>query len=217
MLRLIFFGPPGSGKGTYASRICPKFEIPHISTGDIFREAVKSKTELGKKVKVYLDRGELVPDDIANEVVKVRLKQPDCKKGFILDGYPRTINQVKFLEKITKIDAIINLTVPDKVIIARLSSRIVCKKCGAIYNLLYLKPKKEGICDKCGEELYQREDDTPEVIQERLNVYRKQTEPLIKYYKSKGLLHNVRCNKVDIPPDVMVKKIIDVLKNLNLI
>jgi len=213
-LKLVLLGPPGSGKGTYAQRIGPKLGIPHISTGDMFRENIKNKTELGKKAKEYIDKGELVPDEITIEMLKQRLEQDDAKNGFILDGFPRTTTQAEALDKITKIDAVINLVVPDEVVIARLSSRRQCKKCGKIYNVLFLKPKKEGVCDVCGGELYQREDDKPEVIKERLKVYTKNTAPLIEYYKKKGVIIDIECKSVDVPPEIMVEKIMKALENV---
>jgi len=211
-MRIVMLGPPGAGKGTYASRLTVKLGIPHISTGDMVREEIKKQTELGKKIKEYSDRGALVPDEIIIRLLAERLRKPNCAKGFILDGFPRTINQAEALEKIAKIDLAINLNVPDEIIITRLSNRLICSKCGAIYNLLTLKPKKEGICDKCGGNLYQREDDKPEVIKERLNVYRRQTAPLIEYYSKKGLLRNVSCNDLMTPPEVIVEKIIEVIR-----
>ncbi|MDW8034143.1 MAG: nucleoside monophosphate kinase, partial [Nitrososphaerota archaeon] len=148
-MKLIIFGPPGSGKGTYASRISPIFNIPHISTGDILREEVKKKSKIGIQAASYVESGQLVPDDLATFVLKRRLKENDCKNGFILDGYPRTLQQAMDLEKITKIDVVINLSVPDWLIVKRLSAREVCKNCGAIYNKLTLRPKVAGKCDKC--------------------------------------------------------------------
>ena len=211
-MRLVLLGPPGAGKGTYASRLTVKLGVPHISTGDMVREEIKKQTDLGRKIKEYSDRGALVPDEIIIKLLANRLRKSDCDKGFILDGFPRTISQAEALEKIAKIDLVINLNVPDEIIITRLSNRLVCSKCGAIYNLLTLKPKREGICDKCGGRLYQREDDKPEVIKERLDVYRRQTAPLIEYYNNKGLLRNVSCEDLMTPPDVMVEKIIEIIK-----
>ena len=204
---MIFLGPPGAGKGTYASRLTPILGIPHISTGDIVRDEIKAQTELGKTIKEYSDKGELVPDEIIIKLLAKRLRKPDYEKGFILDGFPRTIKQAEALERIMKIDLVINLNVPDEIIIKRLSNRLTCRRCGTIYNKLTLKPKRENICDKCGGQLYQREDDKPEVIQERLNVYRKKTEPLIEYYRKKDLLKTVSCNDLMTPPEVIVEKI----------
>lgn len=216
MVKIVMLGPPGSGKGTYASRMAPKLGIPTISTGELFRENVKNGTDVGKKAKVFMDKGELVPDAITIEMLKQRIKQPDAKKGFILDGFPRTIPQAEALEKVAKIDAVINLVVPDEIVIARLSARRQCRKCSEIYNTLYLKPKKEGICDKCGGELYQRDDDKPKAIKERLVVYTKNTQPLIDYYGEKGNRIDMPCNSVDIPPDLQVGKIMEALKKKNL-
>ena len=210
-MRIVMLGPPGAGKGTYASRMTVALGVPHISTGDMVREVIKAQTQLGMKIKEYSDKGGLVPDGIIVQLLANRLAKPDCEKGFILDGFPRTIRQAKALDGISKIDVVINLNVPDEIIIARLSNRIVCRKCEAIYNLLTLKPKREGICDNCGGELYQREDDKPEVIQERLDVYRKKTEPLIEYYRTKGILRDVHCDDLMTPPDVIVERIMEII------
>ncbi len=212
-MKLIMFGPPGSGKGTYASRLGSRLKIASVSTGDLFREAIKLGTDLGGRVAGFLNRGELVPDEITIEVLKERISRPDCKKGFILDGYPRTLEQARALDKVVRIDAIIHLIVPEWIIIERLSNRRVCRNCGAIYNLKYLKPKREGVCDKCGGELFQREDDTPKVIKERLKVYERQTRPLIDYYKDRVPFVNAECNAIDVPPEVMVERIMQELKN----
>jgi len=216
-MKLIIFGPPGSGKGTYASRLASKLEIASVSTGDLFREAIKQGTDLGRRVSDFLNRGELVPDEITIEVVKERISRPDCKKGFILDGYPRTLEQAEALDKVARIDVIIRLIVPEWIIVERLSNRRICRNCGAIYNLKYLKPKREGVCDKCGGELYQREDDTPKVIKERLKVYEHQTQPLIDYYKDTVPFVNAECNEIDMPPEIMVESIMQELRKLNLI
>ncbi|MEM3646928.1 MAG: nucleoside monophosphate kinase, partial [Thermofilum sp.] len=182
-MRIVFFGPPGSGKGTYASRLAPRLGVPHVSTGDILRDEVKSGSELGGKISSYVSGGKLVPDEVVNRVMAKRLSQDDCGKGFILDGYPRTLQQACFLEKVSKIDFVINLNVPDEVIVRRLSSRLVCRKCGAIYNRITLPPKVDGVCDKCGGELYQRDDDKPEVVRERIRIYRSEAAPLLEHYR----------------------------------
>lgn len=216
-MRFIIFGPPGAGKGTYASQLGSKLKIPKISTGDIFREAIKQGTDLGKKVARFLNKGELVPDKIVIEILKERISKPDSENGFILDGYPRTIAQAKALDQTTKIDAIIRLIVPEWVIIERLSNRRTCRNCGAIYNLKYLKPKREGVCDRCGGELYQREDDQPEVIMERLKVYEAQTRALIDYYKGKVPFVDIECRSVDVPPETIVERIQGELQRTSLI
>lgn len=213
-MNIVMFGPPGSGKGTYASRLMSLLGVPHISTGDIVREEIKAQTNVGKRIKEYVDRGELVPDEIIIDLLVKRLRKPDAEKGFILDGFPRTVKQAEFLEKNFRIDLVINLNVPDEVIIQRLSNRLTCKRCGAIYNRITLKPKVDEICDVCGGELYQREDDKPEVIRERLAVYRRNTEPLIDRYREKGILRNVYCNDLTTPPEVIVKKILEIIESV---
>jgi adenylate kinase len=214
-MRIVMLGAPGAGKGTYASRLQSILGIPQVSTGDMVREEIKAQTKLGRKIREYSDKGELVPDEIIIQLLTNRLKKPDSKKGFILDGFPRTNPQAKALDRITKVDVVINLNVPDEIIITRLSNRVTCKKCGAIYNLLTLKPKKEGVCDNCGGELYQRRDDQPEVIQERLNVYREKTQPLIDYYRKKSILRDIHCDDLMTPPEVIVEKILETLNRLN--
>jgi len=217
MVNLIIFGPPGSGKGTYASRLKQKLNVEIIATGDIFREMIKLDTPLGRKVRDYVEKGLLVPDEITLYVLKENLAKIPQGKGFILDGYPRTLWQAEALDKIAKIDAVIHLIVPDWIIIERLSSRRICQNCGAIYNLLFLKPKNDMICDKCGGQLYQRSDDTPEVIRKRIEVYEKQTQPLLQYYRAKGVpFVETKCEKLETPPEVIVEEILNGLKKLKL-
>ena len=215
-MKLVIFGPPGSGKGTYSSRLRSKLDITTISTGDIFREAIKQRTELGKRVQKYLDSGQLVPDKTVIEAVGNRITKSDCEKGFILDGFPRTVEQAKALEKVVKIDAIINLLVPVQIIIERLSNRRNCKNCGEIYNLKTMKPRNEGICDKCGGPLIQRKDDTIPVIKERFQVFEKQTRPLMKYYKDRAPFINITCNDINMPPEKIIEQIMKELNKLNL-
>lgn len=193
---IIMLGAPGAGKGTQAARIAETYHIPHISTGDIFRANIKGGTELGKKAKSYMDAGKLVPDELVCDLVADRIAQDDCKDGCILDGFPRTIPQAESLDKAvarmnTKVDFAVNVDVPDEVIVERMSGRRACLKCGATYHVAYKPPKKEGICDVCGSELVLREDDKPETVKTRLNVYHEQTQPLIDYYEKKGVLLTV--------------------------
>jgi len=187
-MKIVLIGPPGAGKGTYARYFSKKYCIPHISTGDIFRAEVAKGTELGKKIKEILDRGELVPDEIVIEVVKRRLSEPDTVKGFILDGFPRTINQAKALEKITKIDAVIHIYITEDEAVRRLSNRYICPKCGRVYNLLFNPPKEDLKCDDDGTPLTRRSDDEPEVIRRRYRIYYETFQPIIDYYKEKKLL-----------------------------
>jgi len=214
---LIIFGPPGAGKGTYTSRLAAILKIASIATGDIFRNEIKRNTILGKKVAPWVSSGELVPDDIVVSVLEKRIKEPSSKKGFILDGYPRTVQQAKALDTMARIDAVIRLIVPEWIIIERLSNRRICSKCGAIYNLRHLKPRIEGVCDKCGCPLYQREDDKPEVIKERLKVYERQTQPLIEYYRRKIPILEVENKQIDAPPEITVEKIMGKLRKTNII
>lgn len=193
MLRAVLLGPPGAGKGTQAVRLVEKYEIPHISTGDIFRKNIKEGTELGKKAQEYMNAGALVPDELVVDLVKDRLKQDDCKNGFLLDGFPRTIFQAEKLDEFLsesnlKMDIVINLKVEKEALIKRLTGRRVCKDCGASYHIVNLPPKKEGVCDICGGELIQRKDDNIETVENRINVYEEQTAPLIGYYKEAGSL-----------------------------
>ena len=192
-MNLILFGPPGAGKGTQAKKMVDLYGIPQISTGDILRANVREGTELGLAAKAYMDKGELVPDDVLIGIIKNRLKEPDCEKGFILDGYPRTRPQADaltiLLDEINKpIDVVLNLEVPDDELVERISGRLMCSKCGASYQRTFNPPKKEDVCDICGGELFQRADDREEAVMNRLDVYKKQTQPLIVYYTKKGIL-----------------------------
>jgi adenylate kinase len=216
-MKAIICGPPGSGKGTYASRLQRKLGVDVIAMGDIFREIMKEDTPLGKKVKGFVEKGQLVPDDVVIEVLKQRLTKVSSSKGFILDGFPRTIDQAKALEKIAQIGAVILLAVPDWIIIERLSTRRICKNCGEVYNVRYLKPKVEGVCDKCGGQLYQRSDDTAEVIKDRIKVYEKQTQPILQYYKEKKVPQvEFKTESLDMPPEIAVEKILNDLKGKGL-
>ena len=194
-MKLIFLGPPGAGKGTLATLVSKERGIPQISTGDMFREAIKKETALGNKVKAILASGDLVPDELTVSLVEERLAQADAKKGFILDGFPRTIPQAEALEKFQKLDAVVNFAIDDTLVVQRLSGREVCKNCGAIYHVTNMPSKVKGICDKCGGPLYTRPDDTLESITNRLSVYRKQTEPLIAFYRSRKLLRDIDSSK----------------------
>jgi len=216
-LNAIIFGAPGSGKGTYASRLKSRLGVDVIAMGDIFRENLKADTPLGKKVRSYVEKGLLVPDEIVIDVLKQRLNEVPKGKGFILDGYPRTIDQAETLEGIAKIDVILLQLVPDWIIIERLSSRRICKNCGAVYNVRFLKPEVEGVCDKCGGSLYQRTDDTPEVIKRRLQVYQEQTSPLLQHYKEKNVPFIVSSIKaLDTSPETVIETMLAELKKLNL-
>ena len=186
-MNIILMGLPGAGKGTQASEIVKKFPIPHISTGDMFRKAIKDETDLGKEAKSYMDRGELVPDEVTVGIVKDRISEDDAKKGFLLDGFPRTIEQAKALSEIMQeldrtIDAVINIEVPEEELMNRLTGRRICEKCGTTYHLVFNPPKVDGICDIDGGKLYQREDDNPETVANRLNVNVKQSKPILEYY-----------------------------------
>ena len=215
-MRIVLLGAPGAGKGTQAGVLSKKLDIPHISTGDIFRANIQNGTELGLKAKEFIDSGKLVPDDLTINIVKDRLLKRDCQKGFILDGFPRTIPQAESLDNELnglgiKLDAAINLEVPDEVIVNRMKGRRVCGKCGKPYNIHTLKPKQEGVCDVCGGPLLIRDDDKEETVRERLRVYYKNTEPLIGYYDSKGILYNFDSTK-DI--GVTTGEIIDKLEQI---
>ena len=195
-MKIIMLGAPGAGKGTQAKMIADKYSIPHISTGDIFRANIKNGTELGKKAKTYMDQGLLVPDELTVKILLDRVSQPDCKNGYVLDGFPRTIPQAEVLDKALaelgeSIDYAIDVDVPDENIVKRMSGRRACVSCGATYHVVHVPPKKEGICDRCGSELILRDDDKPETVKNRLDVYHKQTQPLIDFYTKKGVLKTV--------------------------
>ena len=190
-MNFIFLGPPGAGKGTLATQVASEYGIPQISTGDIFRENIKNQTELGKKVKAIMDSGALVNDETVLEIVEDRLKKDDCKAGFILDGFPRTIPQAEAFEKLGIDVKVVNFEVGNDLIVERLSNRRVCKNCKANYNVKFMPPKVEGKCDKCGGELFTREDDKIEAITHRLEVYRSETEPLIGFYKKLGKITDI--------------------------
>lgn len=206
-MRLILLGAPGAGKGTQAAQIEKEYNVPAISTGQIIREAIVAKTALGNKMKDFIDRGELVPDDIVVEMVKERIKEDDCKNGYILDGFPRTVSQAIIMEKLPiPIDVALELDVDEDVIVDRLSGRRVCNNCGTTYHKSHNPSKKEGICDKCGGALESREDDVPEIIRHRLEVYHEQTQPLKEFYKERGkLLTVVGCDKVSDTTEALLK------------
>ena len=195
-MKIIMLGAPGAGKGTQAKQIADKYQIPHISTGDIFRANIKNGTELGKKAKEYMDQGALVPDELTCDLVMDRIKQDDCKNGFVLDGFPRTIPQAEALDNALKgigekMDYAIDVDVPDENIVNRMGGRRACLNCGATYHVVSIPTKVEGICDRCGSEVVLRDDDKPETVRKRLTVYHEQTQPLIDYYKNQGILKSV--------------------------
>ena len=215
-MNIILMGLPGAGKGTQASEIVKKFPIPHISTGDMFRKAIKDETDLGKEAKSYMDRGELVPDEVTVGIVKERISEDDAKKGFLLDGFPRTIDQAESLNQIMseldrEIDAVINIEVPEEELMNRLTGRRICEKCGTTYHLVFNPPKVDGICDIDGGKLYQREDDNPETVANRLSVNIKQSKPILDFYDQKGVLKNIDGSK-DISD--VTKDVIDILDHL---
>ncbi|EGL81994.1 Adenylate kinase [Caldalkalibacillus thermarum TA2.A1] len=195
-MNLVLMGLPGAGKGTQAEKIVDTFGIPHISTGDMFRGAIKDGTPLGREAKAYMDRGELVPDEVTIGIVKERLAKDDCKQGFLLDGFPRTVAQAEALDDILaksgrKLDHVIYIEVAQETLLKRLTGRRICRDCGATYHVLFNPPKQEGVCDRCGGSLYQRDDDSEETVQTRLEVNLKQQEPLLNFYKQKGYLRTV--------------------------
>jgi adenylate kinase len=217
MVNAIIFGPPGSGKGTYASRLQSKLGVNIVAMGDIFREIMKEDSDLGREVKGYIEKGLLGPDSLTIQVLKQHMAKIKNKKSFLFDGYPRTIQQAEALEKIAKIDVIIQLIVPEWIIIERLSTRRICKNCGEVYNIRYLRPKVDMICDKCGASLYQRPDDTPEVIKKRIQVYEQQTQPILQYYKKrKAPFIEFKTESLEMPPEAAVEEILKDLKKLKL-
>jgi adenylate kinase len=192
LMNLILLGPPGIGKGTQGDILSERLGIPKISAGQMMREEAKRNTPLGKMIKAHIDHGELVPDRTTMEMMDKRLRRPDCARGFILDGFPRTLAQAEALGKITRIDVVLNLAASGEEIMERISGRLTCRKCGEIYHKKFAKPKKGGVCDKCMGELYVREDQEADVVRRRFQVYEKETRPLIEYYKRKGILKNVK-------------------------
>ncbi|QED45965.1 adenylate kinase [Cytobacillus dafuensis] len=195
-MNLVLMGLPGAGKGTQAEKIVQKYGIPHISTGDMFRAAIKDETELGLQAKSFMDKGELVPDEVTIGIVRERLSKGDCKKGFLLDGFPRTVAQAEALEDILthldkKINYVINIDVDNGILMERLTGRRICKDCGATYHLVFNPPAKDGVCDRCSGELYQRADDNEATVKNRLDVNIKQTKPLLDFYETKGYLRNI--------------------------
>lgn len=213
-MKIIMLGAPGAGKGTQAKKLAAKYDIPHISTGDIFRANIKNGTELGSKAKVFMDQGLLVPDELVVDLIMDRFEQPDCEKGYVLDGFPRTIPQAKALDaalagKNDAIEYAIDVDVPDAEIISRMSGRRACVGCGATYHLVTIPPKAEGICDVCQGELILRDDDKPETVEKRLKVYHEQTQPLIDYYSQKGILKSVDGTK---SPETAFSEIINIVE-----
>jgi adenylate kinase len=215
-MKLLIMGPPGAGKGTQATRIASFCEIPHISTGDIFRGAVQAGSELGKQLKGYLDNGQLVPDQVTIAVIRQRLEQSDCKPGFLLDGFPRTLPQAEALDRLivemgSRIDVVLNIAVAPESLLERLTGRRICRKCGAPYHIKFQPPKVTGVCDRCGSELYQRSDDTAATVSDRIHVYEGQTAPLLDYYRKQSLLQEI---EGELSVDQVWNKIETILRSL---
>ncbi|HCN61699.1 MULTISPECIES: adenylate kinase [Mammaliicoccus] len=215
-MNIILMGLPGAGKGTQASEIVKKYPIPHISTGDMFRKAIKDETDLGKEAKSYMDGGELVPDEVTIGIVRERLAEEDAKKGFLLDGFPRTVEQADALNEILseldrKVDAVINIEVAEEELMNRLTGRRICEVCGTTYHLVFNPPKVEGVCDLDGGKLYQREDDNPETVANRLSVNVKQTKPLLDFYENQGVLKNIDGSR---QIDNVTEDVIQILESL---
>jgi adenylate kinase len=218
MMRFLIFGPPGAGKGTAAARLSERLGIPTKSTGDMFRENVRNQTPLGKLAKGYMDKGVLVPDDVTTGMLKEWLSSPGTKGGFVLDGYPRTLAQAETLSKLTTIDAVIDIRIEEDMVVSRLSTRRVCEKCGATFNVRTLPPKKEGVCDVCDGRLIHREDDKPDAIKKRLQVYHKETLPILEYFRKVGYaIIEAEVDDPSAPPEVMLEKILELLREKNLI
>jgi adenylate kinase len=216
-MKIVLFGPPGVGKGTYASRLKVLYTIAHISTGDLFRENIKNNTALGEQAKRFIDNGDLVPDEITINMLKDRVSKNDTQKGFMLDGFPRTIPQAEALDNLMTIDAVLSFEAEDQIILERVAGRRICRDCGTIYHTKNNPPKKDGVCDKCGGEVYQRPDESPEVFKKRLEAYTKQTVPLKEYYEKKGILYRIDANADMNSPDFHViedcQEILDTLKD----
>ncbi|GGI00999.1 adenylate kinase [Mammaliicoccus vitulinus] len=215
-MNIILMGLPGAGKGTQASEIVKKYPIPHISTGDMFRKAIKEETDLGKEAKSYMDRGELVPDEVTIGIVRERLAEEDARKGFLLDGFPRTVEQADALNEILselerKVDAVINIEVAEEELMNRLTGRRICEECGTAYHLVFNPPKVDGVCDLDGGKLYQREDDNPETVANRLSVNVKQTKPLLDFYENQGVLKNIDGSR---QIDNVTEDVIQILESL---
>ncbi|MGM0651606.1 MAG: adenylate kinase [Bacillota bacterium] len=213
---IILLGPPGAGKGTQAENIVKDYSLVYISTGDILRSAVKEGTGLGRKVKHYMDQGTLVPDDLVVEIVKNRLRDPDCQNGALFDGFPRTVKQAEFLEEAlseieTSVDAVLSIEVEESELIERLTGRRICSKCGAVFHLTFNPPEVRNVCDQCGGDLYQRDDDTFETVKERLAVYKKQTEPLVNFYEGKNILFPIDGNQDIDSVYQQIKAVLDAL------
>jgi adenylate kinase len=213
-MNIVLLGSPGVGKGTYAGILSKKYSIPTISVGDLFRNAIKNQTALGKKIKNYVTSGDLVPDEIVIELVKNRLNEPDCKRGFLLDGYPRTVPQAKAMMNFKKVDFALNFTAPDEVIMERIGGRRTCSKCGSIYHIKNVPPTIEGICDNCTGRLVQRADEKPEIIKNRLEVYREKTKPVSDFFEAKGLLINIDANYPIEEIDKIISQCDEYLKTL---
>ena len=190
-MKLIIFGPPSAGKGTQAQRLSKKYGIPQIATGDLLREAVAKKTPLGVKIKSYLDSGRLGPDDLIVQLISERVSKPDCADGYILDGFPRTMGQAEELDKMTKVDIVLNIVVDFEMLVERAIGRRICKQCAAVYHVKFNPPEKEGVCDKCGAELIQRDDDKEDTVRNRLRIYMEQTAPLVDHFKKQGILVDI--------------------------